>query len=76
MANLQALQQRALKFGGFAKQGLHRFLRFIEKLRDQEGDFGEAPVLSEASNVVRILSVHKSKGWEFPVVIVAGLGGC
>ncbi len=75
VANLEALHQRALRFSGYSKQGLHRFLRFIEKLRDQDGDFGEAPVLSEASNVVRIMSVHKSKGLEFPVVIVAGLGG-
>ncbi|HUO09188.1 MAG TPA: helicase-exonuclease AddAB subunit AddA [Phycisphaerae bacterium] len=75
IANLSALHQRALKFAGFSKQGLHRFLRFIEKLREQEGDFGEAPVLSEASDVVRIMSVHKSKGLEFPVVIAAGLGG-
>ncbi|MGN6368371.1 MAG: helicase-exonuclease AddAB subunit AddA [Phycisphaerae bacterium] len=75
IANLGALHQRALKFAGFSKQGLHRFLRFIEKLREQEGDFGEAPVLSEASDVVRIMSVHKSKGLEFPVVIAAGLGG-
>ncbi len=75
VANLGALHQRALKFAGFSKQGLHRFLRFIEKLREQEGDFGEAPVLSEASDVVRIMSVHKSKGLEFPVVIAAGLGG-
>ncbi len=74
IANLQALHQRALKFSSFSKQGLHRFLRFIEKLRDQDGDLGEAPVMSEAWNVVRILSVHKSKGLEFPVVIVAGLG--
>ncbi len=75
VANLGALHQRALKFAGFSKQGLHRFLRFIEKLREQEGDFGEAAVLSEASVVVRIMSVHKSKGLEFPVVIAAGLGG-
>ena len=75
VANLGALHQRALKFAGFSKQGLHRFLRFIEKLREQEADFGEAPVLSEASDVVRIMSVHKSKGLEFPVVIAAGLGG-
>jgi ATP-dependent helicase/nuclease subunit A len=75
VANLQALHQRALKFAGFRKQGLHRFLRFIEKLREQEGDFGEAPVLSEASDVVRIMSVHKSKGLEFPVVFASGLGG-
>lgn len=75
VANLQALHQRALKFAGFRKQGLHRFLRFIERLREQDVDFGEAPVLSEASDVVRIMSVHKSKGLEFPVVIVSGLGG-
>jgi ATP-dependent helicase/nuclease subunit A len=75
IANLQMLHQRALKFSGFRKQGLHRFLRFIEQLRDQEGDYGEAPVLSEASQVVRIMSVHKSKGLEFPVVFVSGLGG-
>ena len=64
-----------MKFGSFRKQGLHRFLRFIERLREGDGDFGEAPVLSEASDVVRIMSVHKSKGLEFPVVIAAGLGG-
>ena len=75
VANLQMLHQRALQFAGFRKQGLHRFLRFIERLREQERDFGEAPVLSEASNVVRIMSVHKSKGLEFPVVAVSGLGG-
>jgi ATP-dependent helicase/nuclease subunit A len=75
VANLQALHQRALRFGSFRKQGLHRFLRFIERLREGDGDFGEAPVLSEASDVVRIMSVHKSKGLEFPVVIVSGLGG-
>jgi ATP-dependent helicase/nuclease subunit A len=75
VANLQSLHQRALRFGSFRKQGLHRFLRFIERLREGDGDFGEAPVLSEASDVVRIMSVHKSKGLEFPVVIAAGLGG-
>ena len=75
VANLRMLHQQALAFGNFRKQGLHRFLRFIEKLRQREGDFGEAPVVSEASNVVRIMSIHKSKGLEFPVVFVSGLGG-
>ena len=80
-ANLRMLHQRALKFGTFRKQGLHRFLRFIERMTREGaaggggGDFGEAPVLSEASNVVRIMSVHKSKGLEFPVVFLSGLGG-
>jgi ATP-dependent helicase/nuclease subunit A len=75
VANLQLLHARALKFAGFRKQGLHRFLRFIDKLRDGDGDAGEAPVVSDASDVVRIMSVHKSKGLEFPVVFAAGLGG-
>jgi ATP-dependent helicase/nuclease subunit A len=74
VANLQMLHQRALKFASFRKQGLHRFLRFIDKLREGDGDLGEAPILSEASDVVRIMSVHKSKGLEFPVVFVSGLG--
>ena len=69
--NLLGLHDRARQFDTFAKQGLARFLRFIEKLREEEGDFGPAPVLTEADNVVRLMSVHKSKGLEFPVVIVA-----
>jgi len=74
LANLQMLHQRALQFSGFRKQGLYRFLKFIERLRAAEGDLGEAPVFSEASDVVRILSIHKSKGLEFPVVFLAALG--
>ena len=73
-ANLQLLCHKALSFASFRKQGLHRFLRFIERLSDDDAG-GEAPVLSEASDVVRIMSVHKSKGLEFPVVFVSGLGG-
>ena len=71
--NLLYLHDCARRFGSFARQGLARFLRFIDKLREEEGDFGPAPALSEADNVVRIMSVHKSKGLEFPVVIVADL---
>lgn len=74
VANLQALHQRARQFSSFRRQGLYRFLQFIDRLRDLDGDAGEAPALSEAADVVRILSIHKSKGLEFPVVIVAGLG--
>ncbi|MCP4710227.1 MAG: helicase-exonuclease AddAB subunit AddA [Planctomycetes bacterium] len=71
--NLLQLYDRARQFDSFAGHGLTRFLRFIEKLRDDQGDFGPAPVLTEADNVVRIMSVHKSKGLEFPVVFVADL---
>ena len=71
--NLIYLHDCARRFDSFAQQGLGRFLRFIEKLREEEGDFGPAPVLTEADNVVRIMSIHKSKGLEFPVVIVGDL---
>lgn len=73
-ANLRALYQRAGQFESTAYRGLFRFLRFIERLRQSEGDMGTARALSENENVVRIMSIHKSKGLEFPVVIVAGSG--
>jgi len=73
-ANLRALYQRAGQFESTAYRGLFRFLRFIERLRRSEGDMGTARALGENENVVRIMSIHKSKGLEFPVVIVAGLG--
>jgi ATP-dependent helicase/nuclease subunit A len=74
VANLQMLHQYALEFSSFRRQGLFRFLEFLNRLRDEEADFGEASILSEASDVVRIMTIHKSKGLEFPVVIVAALG--
>ncbi len=73
-ANLRALHQRAGQFEATAYRGLFRFLRFIERLRRSEGDMGTARALGENENVVRIMSIHKSKGLEFPVVITAGLG--
>ncbi|MGE5592832.1 MAG: UvrD-helicase domain-containing protein [Betaproteobacteria bacterium] len=73
-ANLRALHERARQFDRFARQGLFRFLRFVERLRDAEGDLGTARALGEAEDVVRIMSVHKSKGLEFPVVFLADLG--
>lgn len=73
-ANLRALYERARQFNHFARHGLSRFLRFIERLRDSEGDLGTAPALGEADDVVRIMSVHKSKGLEFPIVFVLDAG--
>ncbi len=73
-ANLIRLHERARQFGRFARQGLHRFLRFIEQLEQRGYDPGIAPALSEADNVVRIMSIHRSKGLEFPVVILPDLG--
>ncbi len=73
-ANLIALYDRARQFDQFARQGLFRFLRFIERLQEGEADLGTAPALGEGEDVVRILSIHRSKGLEFPVVFVADLG--
>lgn len=73
-ANLLALYERARQFDQFARQGLFRFLRFIERLRAESADMGAAPALGEGEDVVRLMSIHKSKGLEFPVVFVAGLG--
>ena len=73
-ANLRALLDRARQFEGFARHGLFRFLRFIERLQQNEGDLGTARALGENEDVVRVMSIHKAKGLEFPVVIVADLG--
>ena len=55
-------------------KGLFHFVRYIEKLKKFDTDFGEASVAGEQDNTVRIMSIHKSKGLEFPVVFLAGLG--
>ncbi len=72
--NLLHLYDRAMQFDSFSYRGLAKFIRFIDTLIEEKGDFSPAPVLSEADNVVRIMSIHKSKGLEFPVVILAMLG--
>jgi ATP-dependent helicase/nuclease subunit A len=73
-ANLRALQDRAKQYETTVFRGLFNFLRFIKRLQDSGSDLGTARGLGESEDVVRILSVHKSKGLEFPVVFVAGLG--
>ena len=73
-ANLRILLDRAHQFQQTSVKGLFRFIRFIDKLQNSSGDMGAARILGENENVVRIMSVHKSKGLEFPVVIAAGLG--
>ncbi|MGO4544399.1 helicase-exonuclease AddAB subunit AddA [Paenibacillus sp. 2TAB23] len=73
-ANLRALHDRARQYEATSFRGLFRFLRFIERMRDSGGDLGTARSLGEQEDVVRIMSIHKSKGLEFPIVFVAGLG--
>lgn len=73
-ANLRILLDRARQFQTGSLKGLFNFVRFIDSLQAGGGDMGNARVLGEEDNVVRIMSIHKSKGLEFPVVILAGLG--
>jgi ATP-dependent helicase/nuclease subunit A len=73
-ANLRALHDRACQYEATTFRGLFRFLKFIERLAQHNRDLGMARALGENENVVRIMSIHKSKGLEFPVVFIAGLG--
>lgn len=73
-ANLRILFERARQFEETSYKGLFNFINFIDKLKSSRGDMGSAKILGENDNVVRIMSIHKSKGLEFPVVIVAGCG--
>lgn len=72
-ANLLDLHERARQFGAFERQGLHRFLRFLETLRAEEREIGAPPAIGEGEDVVRIMTIHQSKGLQFPVVFVADL---
>lgn len=72
-ANLRALYDRARGYEASSFRGLFRFLRFIERMQEQKKDLGEARALSEQEDVVRIMTIHKSKGLEFPVVIMGGM---
>lgn len=72
-ANLRMLTDKAFDFEKTSMSGLFNFLRYVEKLNISSGDTGSAKTLGENDNVVRLMSVHKSKGLEFPVVIMCGL---
>ena len=73
-ANLQALQDRAHEFEAAGMRGLSRFMRFIQKIKEKGEDWGPARILGEGEDLVRILSIHRSKGLEFPAVFLLNLG--
>lgn len=73
MANLDILVDKAAEFERTSFHGLFNFLRYIDKIQKYEIDMGEADTLSENDDVVRIMSIHKSKGLEFPIVFVADM---
>ena len=70
-ANLRMLFERAKKYETSSFKGLYNFINFIEKLKNSSGDLGAAKIIGENEDVIRIMSIHKSKGLEFPVVILA-----
>lgn len=73
-ANLRLLLEYAAKFEQTGSSGLSAFLRYIERVLEQNADFEQANIISEAEDCVRIMTIHKSKGLEFPICIVADCG--
>ena len=73
-ANVEMLVEKAAAFEGTSYKGLFNFIRYIEQLRKYDVDYGEAGILDEQADTVRIMSIHKSKGLEFPIVFAAGMG--
>ncbi len=72
-ANLAMLIEKANDYEKTSYRGLFHFIRYIDLLQKYEIDFGEADTTGENANVVRIMTIHKSKGLEFPIVFVSGL---
>ena len=73
-ANLRMLFERAKQYETASFKGLYNFIHFIEKVHLSSGDLGAAKIIGENENVVRIMSIHKSKGLEFPVVFLSSTG--
>ncbi|NLK96052.1 MAG: helicase-exonuclease AddAB subunit AddA [Clostridiales bacterium] len=73
-ANLRILFERARQYEKTSFKGLFNFVNFINKFRKSSGDMGSAKILGENEDVVRIMSIHKSKGLEFPIVFLCGTG--
>ena len=73
-ANLRALHDRAIDYEKTSFRGLFRFLRFVDRMQRRGDDLGAARSLSEKEDVVRIMTIHSSKGLEFPYVFIAGAG--
>lgn len=69
-ANLKMLFERAKKYETASFKGLYNFINFIDKLKTNSGDMSSAKIIGENDDVIRIMSIHKSKGLEFPVVFL------
>lgn len=73
-ANLKMLFQKAKQYESSNFKGLYNFINFIDRLKLSSGDLGSAKLIGEDDNVIRIMSIHKSKGLEFPVVFLSSTG--
>ena len=73
-ANLRLLFERAKEYESSGYKGLFHFIRYMERLEKREEDLSGAKLVGEGHDVVRIMTIHKSKGLEFPVVFLAGCG--
>lgn len=73
IANLRMLVEKAIDYENTSYGGLFHFIRYIENLKKYDVDFGEVNISGENDDTVRIMSIHKSKGLEFPIVFVAGM---
>ncbi len=73
-ANLEMLVEQAREYETTSYRGLFDFIRYMDKVQKQKIDLGEADTLDERAGVVQIMTIHKSKGLEFPIVFVAGMG--
>ena len=74
VSNLKMLFERAKQYESASFKGLFNFINFIDKIKFNSEDLTSAKIIGENENVVRIMSIHKSKGLEFPVIILAGTG--
>lgn len=72
-ANLEMFLEKAAAFEQTSYHGLFHFIRYMEQMEKYDVDYGEAGTFEEEADVVRIMSIHKSKGLEFPICFVAGL---
>ena len=73
-ANLEMLIEKAVAFEGTSYKGLFNFVRYMEQLQKYDVDYGEANLVDANHDVVTLMSIHKSKGLEFPIVFVVGMG--
>lgn len=72
--NLESLYERATSYESAGFKGLYQFISFIERMRKNQKDLAQPLLSDKADNAVKLMTIHASKGLEFPVVFVMGLG--